>query len=265
MATQNPPASADPKADEPSARTVQPMATLASADPETNNPNARTVQPMATQNPLAASADDPEAGTFPLSLRDVFMKTVVVDVTPETKMYEVKEAVRVAKGEEGVEYLDAMVLLYEHQPLDDDSTVASHGLSRETIVTLSATSDVTKGRALREGGDALRKAKSSWPVQLRRAPPSIVATSKALGLELTRDHPLTLVVSEVGLRLIDAAGSKLLLGHYSLTQLPGWQLKKGVAGKAAELSLQVLVGGRKEAFLLATGTGSQRSNQSGTK
>ena len=92
---------------------------------------------MATENPLAASADDPEAGTFPLSLRDVFMKTVVVDVTPETKMYEVKEAVRVAKGEEGMEYLDAMVLLYEHQPLDDDSTVASHGLSRETIVTPS--------------------------------------------------------------------------------------------------------------------------------
>lgn len=50
---------------------------------------------------------------------------------------------------ESVEFLDAALLLYDGQPLDDDSTVGSHGLSRTTTVTLS-NQDARKGRARRE-------------------------------------------------------------------------------------------------------------------
>ena len=38
---------------------------------------------------------------------------------------------------ESVEFLDAAVLLFDGQPLDDERTVGSHGLSRTTTVTLS--------------------------------------------------------------------------------------------------------------------------------
>eukprot|EP01045_Picozoa_sp_COSAG04_P013240 COSAG04_NODE_929_length_9364_cov_4.141932_1_plen_677_part_10 len=46
-------------------------------------------------------------------------------------------------------FLDAAVLLFDGQPLDDDSTVGSHGLSRTTTVTLSS-QDARKGRERRE-------------------------------------------------------------------------------------------------------------------
>ena len=47
-----------------------------------------------------------------------------------------------------LDYLDAHVLLHNGEPLDDDSTVGSHGLSRETIVGIS-NQDVAKGRERR--------------------------------------------------------------------------------------------------------------------
>ena len=59
-------------------------------------------------------------------------------------MFEVKELLRAAKREP-VEYADSLVLLYNQRPLDDDSTVGSHGLSRETIVGLS-NQDAARGR-----------------------------------------------------------------------------------------------------------------------
>ena len=83
---------------------------------------------------LGAARDAPagmgmaEGGPFPLTLRDVFTNTHVVQVTPETKIWEVKELLRAAKREP-VEYADSLVLLYNQRPLDDDSTVGSHGLS----------------------------------------------------------------------------------------------------------------------------------------
>ena len=45
-------------------------------------------------------------------------------------------------------HLDAFVLLHNGDPMDDDSTVSSHGLSRETIVGIS-NQDVAKGRERR--------------------------------------------------------------------------------------------------------------------
>ena len=66
-----------------------------------------------------------------------------------------------------LDYHDAHVLLHNGEPLDDDSTVGSHGLSRETIVGIS-NQDVAKGwerrreraeRARRESLAAEREAK----------------------------------------------------------------------------------------------------------
>jgi len=155
------------------------------------------------ENPLAIV----ERGTFPLTLRDVFANTHVVEVAPETTIFEVKELLRAAKTDaelsaarerlaqivaraqdktqlaarevqkaayreeidaiarleeqarelestaldlsvRALDYLDAHVLLHNGEPLDDDSTVGSHGLSRETIVGIS-NQDVAKGRERR--------------------------------------------------------------------------------------------------------------------
>ena len=109
------------------------------------------------ENPLAARRGPAELGLaeigpFPLTLRDVFTNTHVLDVTPETTIAEVKELLRAAKGESR-EYVDAVVLLHERKPLSDDSTVGSHGLSRETTVGLS-TQDAAHGRTRREIGEA---------------------------------------------------------------------------------------------------------------
>ena len=89
-----------------------------------------------------------EVGPFPLTLKDMFTNTHAVQVTPETKVFEVKELLRAAKGE-SVEYVDAMALLYNRQPLDDDSTVGSHGLTEGTTVTLSMAQHPERGRAMR--------------------------------------------------------------------------------------------------------------------
>ena len=54
----------------------------------------------ATQNPLAIELGEielQEAGPFPLTLKDMFTKTYVVDAHPEMTIREVKEAVRVEK------------------------------------------------------------------------------------------------------------------------------------------------------------------------
>ena len=155
------------------------------------------------ENPLAKA----ERGTFPLTLRDVFANTHIVEVAPETTISEVKELLRAAKTDaelsaarerlaqivaraqdktqlaareaqkvayreqidviarleeqtrelestaldpsvRALDYLDAFVLLHNGDPLDDDSTVSSHGLSRETIVGIS-NQDVAKGRERR--------------------------------------------------------------------------------------------------------------------
>ena len=103
---------------------------------------------------LGAAAPPPggmelaETGPFTLTLKDIFTNTHTVRVSRETKVFEVKELLRAAKNE-AVEYVDAMALLYDGQPLDDDSTVGSHGLTRTTIVTLSMTQDPELGRAMR--------------------------------------------------------------------------------------------------------------------
>ena len=94
------------------------------------------------ENPLAE-----EAGPFPLTLRDIFTNSYVVEVRPEMPVFEVKELVRAAKGE-SIEFVDAAVLLFDGQPLDDESTVGSHSLSRRTTVTLS-NQDASKGRERR--------------------------------------------------------------------------------------------------------------------
>ena len=68
---------------------------------------------IAAENPLPAAAPPDialAAGPFPLTLRDMFTNTHTVQVTPETKVFEVKELLRAAKGE-SVEYVDAMALL----------------------------------------------------------------------------------------------------------------------------------------------------------
>ena len=86
------------------------------------------------ENPLAIELQ--EVGPFPLTLKDMFTNTHTVRVGPETKVFEIKELLRAAKGEP-VEYVDAMALLYNQDTLDDDSTVGSHGLTEGTTVTLS--------------------------------------------------------------------------------------------------------------------------------
>ena len=158
---------------------------------------------VAMENPLAKA----ERGTFPLTLRDVFANTHIIEVAPETTISEVKELLRAAKTDaelsaarerlaqivaraqdktqlaareaqkaayreqidaiarleeqtrelestaldpsvRALDYLDAFVLLHNGDPMDDDSTVSSHGLSRETIVGIS-NQDVAKGRERR--------------------------------------------------------------------------------------------------------------------
>ncbi len=124
------------------------------------------------QSLLGAAAPPPiglelaEMGPFPLTLRDIFTNTHTVHVGPETKVFEVKEMLRAAKGE-SIEYVDAMALLYNQQPLDDDSTVGSHGLTEGTTVTLSMAQAPERGRAMRRerGERALRGAEE----QQRRA------------------------------------------------------------------------------------------------
>ena len=78
----------------------------------------------------------------------MFTNTHTVQVTPETKVFEVKELLRAAKGE-SVEYVDAMALLYNQGTLEDASTVGSHGLTESTTVTLSMSQDPERGRAMR--------------------------------------------------------------------------------------------------------------------
>ena len=94
---------------------------------------------------------------FPLTLQDMFTRRFVVEVTPRTRVFEVKELVRLQKAEP-VESVDTMLLLFDTQPLDDDTTVGSHGLSAETTVTLS-NQNPAKGREQRRlrGERALRE------------------------------------------------------------------------------------------------------------
>ena len=101
------------------------------------------------ENPLAdegpgSDIEQPDAGTFPLTVRDMFTNTHVVEVTPETRIFEVKELLR-AEKDESMDYLDALVLLHNREPLDDEATVGSHGLSWETTVGIS-NQDPAKGR-----------------------------------------------------------------------------------------------------------------------
>ena len=104
------------------------------------------------ENPLAdegpgSDIEQPDAGTFPLTVRDMFTNTHVVEVTPETRIFEVKELLR-AEKDESMDYLDALVLLHNREPLDDEATVGSHGLSWETTVGIS-NQDPAKGRERR--------------------------------------------------------------------------------------------------------------------
>ena len=115
-----------------------------------------------------------EGQPWPLTLRDMFGATVVVQATNGTTVREAKELVRIAKSE-SAEYLDAAVLLYNQQPLADDTTVGSHGLTRETTVTLS-TQDPTRGRARRE----IRETEAALEADAALARAQRVATRKKL-------------------------------------------------------------------------------------
>ena len=94
---------------------------------------------------------------FPLTLQDMFTNRFVVEVTPRTSIHEVKELLRLQK-DGPVESVDTMLLLFDTQPLDDDTTVGSHGLSAETTVTIS-NQNPARGREQRRlrGERALRE------------------------------------------------------------------------------------------------------------
>ena len=77
-----------------------------------------------------------ETGPFILRLRDMFGNDSTVQVCPDTTIIELKEQLRVEKGEP-VEFIDSLRLLYSGQPLEDDATVGSYALSRKTTVSLS--------------------------------------------------------------------------------------------------------------------------------
>ena len=102
-------------------------------------------QSATTQQQQAELAAGPP---FTLTLKDMFGKMHTVQVSAGTKVFEVKERLRAAKGE-SVEYVDAMALLYNQGTLEDDSTVGSHGLTESTTVTLSMSQDPERGRAMR--------------------------------------------------------------------------------------------------------------------
>ena len=107
-------------------------------------------QSATTQQQQAELAAGPP---FTLTLKDMFGKMHTVQVSAGTKVFEVKERLRAAKGE-SVEYVDAMALLYNQGTLEDDSTVGSNGLTESTTVTLSTSQDPERGRAMRrERGD----------------------------------------------------------------------------------------------------------------
>ena len=112
----------------------------------------RAAMPRSEQPELVAHGEP-----FPLTLQDMFTRRFVVEVTPRTRVFEVKELVRLQKAEP-VESVDTMLLLFDTQPLDDDTTVGSHGLSAETTVTLS-NQNPAKGREQRRlrGERALRE------------------------------------------------------------------------------------------------------------
>jgi hypothetical protein len=239
------------------------------------------------ENPLAGAARNGpsevamvEVGPFPLTLRDVFTNTHVVDVTPATKVFEVKELLRDAKKVqaeaelssarehlvqiesevsraqesaqaaqlaalaaekaaaaeqiarfeeqarelESLDYLDALVL-HSQEPLDDDGTVGSHGLSRETTVGIS-NKDAAQGRARRE----IREAEAATAVaayEARRAR-QMKALVACAGLVLVS---LIMLLFGVAGMLIEALGCAL---GYAL-----WRLPDDKAGKVMGLLLLV--------------------------
>ena len=85
---------------------------------------------------------------FTLTLRDVFSNTYNVDVSSKTRVFEVKEKLRVANGEP-IEYVDVVALLYNQLLLHDDSTLGSLGITESTTVMLSM-QDPERGRAMRQ-------------------------------------------------------------------------------------------------------------------
>eukprot|EP01045_Picozoa_sp_COSAG04_P002279 COSAG04_NODE_81_length_27945_cov_46.142821_22_plen_773_part_00 len=208
------------------------------------------------ENPLAGAArrlgggaggeQEGEIGPFPLTLKDMFTNTHVVDVAPETKIHKVKELLRdvkkaqadeelssardrlaqieseqreqqvdedqaqlaareaqkvaaaehVAQREaqarelDSLDFVDSVVLLYDQNPLDDETTVGSHGLSRETTVGISS-QDVAKGRerrrergerALRDSIAADQAAEEERAQAERRAEQIKVAVVRGAGL-----------------------------------------------------------------------------------
>ena len=123
-------------------------------------------QSATTQQQQAELAAGPP---FTLTLKDMFGKMHTVQVSAGTKVFEVKERLRAAKGE-SVEYVDAMALLYNQGTLEDASTVGSHGLTESTTVTLSMSQDPERGRAMRRerGERALREVEEREVAEERR-------------------------------------------------------------------------------------------------
>eukprot|EP01045_Picozoa_sp_COSAG04_P010807 COSAG04_NODE_672_length_11281_cov_16.794402_9_plen_330_part_00 len=103
--------------------------------------------PRAIEQPLLAADADVEGGSFALTLQDLFSATVTVPVRADMTVLQLKESLQEKKGE-SVEYLDSLLLLFKGQPLHDDATLGSSGLSSSTIVSLSQ-QDAAKGRAQR--------------------------------------------------------------------------------------------------------------------
>ena len=67
--------------------------------------------PLAAPAPIPAQVEAEMSGAFTLTLKDMFTNTHTVQVTPETKVFEVKELLRA-----NVPYVDAIKALLEAHP-----------------------------------------------------------------------------------------------------------------------------------------------------
>eukprot|EP01045_Picozoa_sp_COSAG04_P015137 COSAG04_NODE_1177_length_7916_cov_13.807599_6_plen_730_part_00 len=148
---------------------------------------------------------------------------------------------------ESVEFLDAAVLLFDGQPLDDERTVDSHGLSRTTTVTLSMTQDPELGRARRE--ERVERALREALVAERRAKLKKMAGAGSILLLLNG-----LAFGAAGVAIEALACALGCAAGYALWRLPdesvvvrklrmqGWsQKRRATAGALAPVLLAELV------------------------
>jgi len=136
--------------------------------PFSKKQEARDVPLLGGEAPAGAGRGDDvelaEAGSFTLTTRDMFTNELTVQVTPEMKIFEVKELLR-KKKDESMDYVDGLRLLYNTQPLDDESTVGSNGLSPSDVVSLANQNmkvgrKARRERAERAAAEAAREAQA---------------------------------------------------------------------------------------------------------